>query len=59
VKDFKRESVCENVWHGGPLASDLKGGQQHGTCMEREVTKQRSMDGDWSWIIRCCTPYFL
>jgi len=51
--------MCEIVWHGGPLAGDLKGGQQHGTCMEREVTKQRSMDGDWSWIIRCCTPYFL
>ncbi len=51
MKDFKKESVCENVWHGGPLVRDLKGGQQYGVCMERRVTKQRFMDGDWSWIL--------
>ncbi len=39
MKDFKRESVCENVWHGGALAGELKGGQQHGVCMKREGNK--------------------
>jgi hypothetical protein len=41
MKDFKRESVCENVWHGGPLTGDLKGGQQHGVCMERGGNKTK------------------
>jgi hypothetical protein len=47
VRGFTREKTCErfqkkkceNVWHGGPLVGELKGGQQHGVCIERRGNK--------------------